>query len=110
MNCDSWLVPKNSLTTAETGLGLMRSWGIKRFDFLETHPLLDGPLHPHKADPVLVFQQLAHGANPPVAQMVDIVQRTFIGSSIDQLLDGQQDVFLAQDPAVLMVTSSIPSR
>ena len=28
MNCDSWEEPKNSLTTAETGFALMRSWGI----------------------------------------------------------------------------------
>ena len=29
MNWDNWLVPKNSLTTAVTGLGLTRSWGIR---------------------------------------------------------------------------------
>ena len=28
MNCESWLDPKNSLTTADTGFALMSSWGI----------------------------------------------------------------------------------
>ena len=29
MNCESWEEPKNSLTTAETGLALIRSCGIR---------------------------------------------------------------------------------
>ena len=28
MNCDSWLVPKNSLIAATTGLMLMSVWGV----------------------------------------------------------------------------------
>ena len=28
MNWESWLVPKNSFTTADTGLELIRSWGM----------------------------------------------------------------------------------
>jgi hypothetical protein len=28
MNCDSWLLPKNSRMEAMTGLALIKSWGI----------------------------------------------------------------------------------
>ena len=32
MNWESWLEPKNSFTTAETGFALMISWGISPSD------------------------------------------------------------------------------
>ena len=41
--------------------------------FLEAHALLDRPFHAHQADPHLVFQKLADRANPPVAQVIDVV-------------------------------------
>ena len=47
--------------------------GHERGHFLQAHALLDGPLHAHQTDAVLVFHQFAHRAHPPVAQMIDII-------------------------------------
>ena len=68
-------------------------------DLLQTHPLLDRALHAHQTDPVLVLEQLAHHANAPVAEVVDVVDalvRVVAVLQVDQILDRQQDVVVAQ--------------
>jgi len=69
------------------------------FDVLQTHFFLDGPLHPHQADAVLVFDELAHGTHPTVAQVVDVVDTAVARAvfKIDQVLDGGQNVLVAQN-------------
>ena len=74
MNCESWLEPKNSRTAAVTGLALIRSRGIAVLHLLmDRHLLLDRALHSHEAEPELVLQQFAHGADAAVAEVVDVV-------------------------------------
>ena len=66
--------------------------GHERGHFLQAHALLDGPLHAHQTDAVLVFHQFAHRAHPPVAQMIDIIGRTMGILELYQLLDGPEDI------------------
>ena len=90
MNWESWLEPKNSLITAETGFELIRSWGMSVSISWRRHPLLDRALHAYEPDPVLVLEQLAHDANPAVAEVIDVVDTLGrIGAvlEIDQVLD-----------------------
>ena len=49
---------------------IVRHQGIH---LLETHPLLDRPLHANQTDSVLVFQKFANRAHTPISQMVDVV-------------------------------------
>ena len=44
-------------------------------DVGDRHPLLDRALHPGQAHPELVLEQLAHRADAPVAEVVDVVGR-----------------------------------
>ena len=44
-----------------------------RLDVLGGHPLAHDALHAAQADPDLVLDQLAHGAQAPVAEVVDVV-------------------------------------
>src|SRR6516165_8571575 len=78
-----------------------------RLDVLSGHPLPDHALHPGQAQPDLVLDQLAHGPQPPVAEVVDVVglQREDLlagdhlllaGVQPDQALDGGDDVLLAE--------------
>ena len=75
MNCESWLEPKNSLITAETGLELIRSCGISVSISWRRHALLDRALHADQTDAVLVLEQLADRAHAAVAEVVDVVDR-----------------------------------
>jgi hypothetical protein len=54
-------------------LGIDQVMRHQAVDFLQTHALLDRPLHPHQSDAVLIFEQFADRAHPAVAQMVDVV-------------------------------------
>ena len=79
-----------------------------RLDVLSGHPLADHPLHPGHADPDLVLDQLADGAQPAVAEVVDVVglhrhldaagdgHRGLALVQAHQVLDGGDDVFLGQ--------------
>jgi len=70
------------------------------FNFLKTHPLLDGPFHTHEADTVLVFKKLTDGTNPSVAKVVDVVDITLAVLQIYQIADNFQDILFRQDLAV----------
>ena len=97
MNCDSWLEPKNSLMTADTGFALMSSWGIGPLGLRKTQTLLDCPLHPHQPmrnwfstiSPTLTYA--------PVAQVIDIIDGADSVTNVDQHLEHIDDVFLGQD-------------
>ena len=78
-----------------------------RLDVLRRHPLPDHALHPRQAQPDLVLDQLADRAQPPVAEVVDVVglQRDgaradlhllLAGVQPDEVLDGGDDVVLGQ--------------
>ncbi len=65
---------------------------------LEAHALLDGPLHPHQADAVLVFQQLAHRAHPAVGHMIDVVDGPALHTvlELEQIAYGVENVLFPQ--------------
>ena len=54
-------------------LGIDKVVGHHGVHFLHAHLFLDSPLHTDKTDPVVVFQKFTHSSNPPVSQVVDIV-------------------------------------
>jgi hypothetical protein len=73
MNCDSWLVPKNSLMEATTGPDVDQRLRRDGLDVLRGHPLADDALHPGQAGADLVLDELADRAQAPVAEVVDVV-------------------------------------
>ena len=84
--------------------------GLRRdgLDVLSRHPLAHDALHPRQADPDLVLDQLADGAQPPVAEVVDVVglhrhldaaghrHRGLALVQAHQVLDGGDDVLFGQ--------------
>src|SRR5436190_2882552 len=72
----------------------------QRLDVLETHALLDGALHAHETDAVLVLDQLADGAHAAVAQVVDVVDLAVAVLELDEVADDLQDVLAAQRPLI----------
>jgi hypothetical protein len=96
MNCESWDDPKNSLMTAETGLVVDELLRHQRLDVLQAHAFLDGTLHAHEADAVLVLDQLAHGPHAAVPEMVDVVDLADAVLQLDQIAHHLEDVLAAQ--------------
>ena len=72
---------------------VMRHDGV---DINRGHALLDGALHAHQAEAVLVFHELAHRADAAVAEMVDVVDFALAVAQFVQRLDDGKDVILAQ--------------
>jgi len=74
MNCDSWLLPKNSRMEAMTGLALIRSCGmaVVHFWFTDIFSLI-APLHTNQTNAELILQQFAYGAHPAVAKVIDVI-------------------------------------
>ncbi len=68
-----------------------------RIDIDRAHALLDGALHAHQADPVIVLHQLADRAHAAVRQVVDIVDLTDAILEVQDDLSNAENVFLAQD-------------
>src|SRR5947207_620255 len=72
----------------------------QRLDVLQAHALLDGALHAHETDAVLVLDQLADGAHATVAQVVDVVDLAVAVLELDQVADDLQDVLAPERPLV----------
>ena len=74
-----------------------------RLGILSGHALAHHPLEAGEPDADLVLDQLADGAHPAVAEVVDVVRRVprlaFVEG--DQVLDGVEDVLLRQQPEAL---------
>ena len=73
MNWLSWLVPKNSLMAAVTGRMLIRLWGVIDSGSCVVMRSLTTRSSRVNPDPDLVLDQLADGAHPAVAEVVDVV-------------------------------------
>jgi len=74
------------------------------------HLLLDGALHAHEADAELVLEQLADGAHPAVAQVVDVVGRAdahgqlqLVVEDVDEILLGERALGQGDVPVQLQV-------
>ncbi len=65
---------------------------------LEAHLFFDRPLHPDETDAVLVFDEFPHGADPAVAQVIDVVHAAVTDTAfeIKEVLDRRQDVFVSK--------------
>ena len=61
------------------------------------HSLLYETFGASKTDPALVGQQFAHSADTPAAKVVNVIERAFAPSQIDQILDRCDKVFVGQD-------------
>src|SRR3954468_8986990 len=74
-----------------------------RLDVLSGHPLADDALHAGQADPDLVLDQLANGAQATVAEVVDVVDTVLglAGVQTHDVLDGGDDVVLGQRAGAL---------
>ncbi len=59
---------------------------------LDGHPLPDHPLHTAEPNPKLVLQELAHGFQPAVAQMVDVIGEADAVRQIGQIIDCGENV------------------
>ena len=73
MNCESWLVPKNSLMRGHDGPDVDQGLRRDRLDVLGGHALADDALHPGQAGADLVLDELADRAQATVAEVVDVV-------------------------------------
>src|SRR5687768_11531976 len=69
----------------------------------DRHPLLDDALHAEQADAELVLDQLAVGANAPVAEVVDVIRITAAVVQLDELADDGDDVVPADDAALARI-------
>ena len=72
---------------------VMRHQGVQ---VLDGHAFFDGPLHPDQPHPELVLQQLAHGPDPAVTQVVDVVHGSFPVFLGDEFPHRQEDVLPLQ--------------
>ena len=73
MNCESCERPEELLDHRRDRLVVDEVVRHQRLDVLQAHALLDGALHAHETDAVLVLHQLADGADAAVAEVVDVV-------------------------------------
>ena len=90
MNCDSWVVPKNSLIAATTGRMLMSVCGRDGLDVLGGHALADDALHAGQADAHLVLDQLADRADAAVGEVVLVVEAVarLLLDEVEHVADG----------------------
>ena len=72
----------------------------QRFDVLQAHAFLDGALHAHQTDAILVLHQLADGAHAAVAEMIDVVDRAVAVLQLDEVAHDLEDVLAAQRPLI----------
>ncbi len=74
--------------------------GHQCFDFLEGHSFLDGPLHTHETDTILVFKKFAYRPHPSVSKIIYVVDRSLGVFKLYQLAHGRKDIFLSKHPEV----------
>ena len=74
MNCESWLVPKNSFMAATTGRMLISVWGvIASTSWVVMRSRTTRSIR-ERPDTDLVLDQLAHRAHTPVGEVVLVVE------------------------------------
>ena len=70
--------------------------GHEGFNLLQGHTFPDRPFHPYQANAVLVFNQFTDGPDPPVTEMVNVINLTLLIFQADQVTNGFNNVFLGQ--------------
>ena len=82
----------------------------QRVDLLRhAHALLDGALHAHEADAVLVLHQLADRADAAVAEVVDVVDRAAAVLQLDEVAHRLEDVLRREHREVERRASALPA-
>ena len=98
MNCDNWLLLKNSLIAATTGFALIKSCGntvSMSSKFIRSLMLRSMRTKPSRN---LVFQQLAHRTHATIAQVIDVVDFALAHLEIDEIADHFDNVLRRQSP------------
>ncbi len=68
-----------------------------RHFLVDRHLLLDGALHADQPDAELVLEELAHGADAAVAQVVDVVHVGRVPAQLEEILQDLVEVLRVQD-------------
>ena len=71
-------------------------------DLLDRHALAHDALHAEQADAEGVLDQLAVGADAPVAEVVDVVLRVQPAVALDEVADDRRDVLLGDRPLLAL--------
>ena len=69
----------------------------RRHFLVDRHLLLDGALHADQPDAELVLEELAHGADAAVAQVIDVVDVRRVLAQLEQVADHLVEVLRVQD-------------
>ncbi len=69
----------------------------RRHFLVDRHLFLDGALHPDQTDAELVLEELAHGADAAVAQVIDVVDVGRVLAQLQQVADHFVEVLRVQD-------------
>ena len=80
------------------GANVNEGTGRHRFRVNDAHVLLDHPLHAQQPDSELILNQLAYGAHPAVAQMVDVIGVIYPIVHHDNVPDNLSQVFIGEHP------------
>src|SRR3989304_3856340 len=80
------------------GLSIDKVMRHHGFNVLQAHLLLDGSLHSHQTNTILVLNKFPHRADTPVSQMVDIIDAAISHSTfpIQQIFDRSKYILLQQ--------------
>ena len=70
-------------------------------DLLDRHPLADDALHAEEADAERVLDELAIGADPAIAEVVDVIRGAEAVVELDEPADDRRDVLAGDGPAEL---------
>ncbi len=93
--------PEEGVHDRGKGLGIDEVRRRKDFVVPNVHPFADRPGHPGQSDAELVVELFADGPDPPVAQVVDIVDLRSGIDQFDQVGDDGDDVLVGEDLGVL---------
>ncbi len=75
------------------GFGVDKVLRCDGVHLLEVHALFDGAFHADESDANLVREQLSHGSNAPVAEMVDVINLPLVILEPYKIADGFYHIF-----------------
>ena len=87
---------KKFLDGSSDRLGIDQFLRHQAFRLRDTEAFFHGTLHAHQADAEYVLRHLADTANPPVTEVIDIIDKTVAITNLDQDLHNFQYVFFRQ--------------
>ena len=96
MNCDNCDRPKKSLITALSAFGLMSFCGVIPSTLMSNKVIRssDETLRTSEADPALVCQQFAYCAHTATPKVINVIERAFAPTQIDQILNRRDKILV----------------